>query len=269
MSNSIIAEEAKPAEADTVELTTQYWADLGRRIARRMAEAWGAEWQSHDFDEVHESRDNHAPTAEYRVAERQHLRPLCEDGQWDRYDALKDACRDAWYEELAKQLRIKRRSLFIDDVGYSSEDTRIDRPPRHLLLQDGTTIAGWLSYDDEGPLFTLRVSARAERKIRLPKDAEFLPKASPVKNASTGRLVLRRQNGGYRHWLGRRDVHCGYGITLALPDGHLVSGRYECSLSDRDNDPIFYFTLARGATGEQRVLRMPADAEYVLEGRAL
>jgi len=271
MTNSTIVEEAKPAgDEETAGLTPEYWAALGRRVAKRMAESWGAEWKSHDFDEVHESWGDHAPTAEYREAHKQFLKPLWDDGKDEQYDLLKRVCREAWQEQLAKELRFKRKSLFIDDVGYSSDDWRLGQQERYLLLQDGTTLSGWLGRAEDQPMFTFKVSCSTERRIRIPADAEFLPAPSEVKGlARTARLVLRRDSSGYRHWLAKRDVHCGYGITLVLPTGHLVRGRYECNLSREHNVPAFYFTLARGIAGEVRCLNMPTDAEYLIEGRAL
>src|SRR6185437_3777570 len=155
--------EAKPADEVAVVLTVNYWEAIGRRAAKAVAQGWGAEWKSHSWDEIAEARDSYTPAAEYLAADREHLVPLWNAGEYERCDELMHACRDAWYDELTKQVRVKRKSLFIDDVGYSSEDSRMDRPPRYLLLQDGTTISGWLSYDDEGAFFTFRASVRSEQ----------------------------------------------------------------------------------------------------------
>ncbi|MEA3211283.1 MAG: hypothetical protein QOE70_4340 [Chthoniobacter sp.] len=261
------ATEERTAEG----LTAEQWAELGRTIARKMADSWGAEWKPQYWDDVWEARTGKWAELD---AHRPQLSALWESGEAgddERYDLFKDALYEGWRDELVIRLRSKRDSRSIQDVGLSSQDTRIDRPPRHLMLADGKTIAGYLHEVDGKPRFDFRLSHGKEVSLSIPDDAEFAfqRKCSTGPGMRTDRLRLVHESGGYRHYLGRRDVHCGHGITLVLPDGTAIGGRYECNLHREDCEPVFYFSLAGGTQGFDRCLRMPSDAEYLLEGRAL
>jgi hypothetical protein len=228
------------------------WAELGREIARTMAAAWCAEWRGHCWDDV---------------SEKEPFRSRYERIEGLEYDdrhVLIDACHDAWRRELAGLLRAKRGSRRLDEVWTAND---FNPRPVHLQLDDHSTITGSVSAD--GSQFTFRLSYRAEKTIALTGDEEFAVEPMEKKlNLRTDRLVLTHESSGYRHYLGRRDVHCGRGLTLVLPDNTRIAGRYECNLHRDDCEPVFYFSLAGGIDGVQRCLRMPSDAEYLLEERS-
>jgi hypothetical protein len=229
------------------------WVELGKTIARKQAAGWGAEWKPHYWDDVTE-RERSFESAREKI----------EDLEWEERHALIDACRDAWSAELSALLRAKRGTRTIEQVSWCEVDG--SNPVVHLQLAFHTTITGTLGNENK---FTFRLSRSTEKTIALPADAEFATKPSDKKRfPRTDRLRLEHECSGFRHWLGRRDVHCGYGITLVLPDDTQVPGRYECNPSYEDCVPVFYFTLAGGTEGNQRLMRMPADAEYLIEGRA-
>jgi hypothetical protein len=232
------------------------WAELGREIARKMAEAWGAEWRSHSWDAV-----EYEPL--FQAAAPQ-LEKLWGSEQEDEYYRLKDLCRNAWQEELSERLQYKRGTRLLSDILEGS-----DRHGMHLQLTGHATITGSISTREDGIMFSFRLTTRgAEKTIALPENAEFARESSAKRqHYRTGWLQLRHESSGYRHYLGSRDVHCGRGVTLVLPDNSLIEGRYECSLRGEDSEPLFYFSLAGGIDGTDRVLRMPYDADFLLSNQ--
>lgn len=257
------------------------WAELGRTIARKMAARPGAEWRPHCWDNVTEGEGWHRkPDPDWEAAYPQ-LRALwisanAEDN--DLQDTLRSACLDAWRSELETLLREKRGSR---PMVRSGETWMLgDKPVRsgdwvHLLLACGKTVAVTLDELRTSPetiFVRIELSQHSSSLLALPPSAEFLGKSadSSYPNATTGRrtarLWIEDQGCGMRHKLGSRDVNCGSGLTLALPYGPNIGGRYEANLSvGADNTPCFHFSLAGGIEGVTRVLALPDDAEFVLE----
>ena len=237
------------------------WAELGRAIARKTAEGWGSEWTLHYWDEVEEQNE------QYQTAHNGELDALWKADNDEEYYRLKNLCFNAWKDELARLLRLKRETRTLGEVFanqlYAADGTV------HLQLAGHYTIMGKLSGDAK--YFTFCVSRFGqEAKIGLPLDAEFAAKPMAARSdVKIGRLSLRHESGGYRHYLGHRDLHCGYPLTLVLPCGAQIRGRYESNLTREDCTPVFYFTLAGGTEGTQRLIRLPEDAEFALDGRAL
>lgn len=60
----------------------------------------------------------------------------------------------------------------------------------------------------------------------------------------TGRLNLRKESGGYRHYItnekgNAEEIRCGNFIEVKLGD-QWIQGRYECSLTERDTAARLY-----------------------------
>lgn len=254
-----------PAVAPAGALNEAGWRELGKRIAAQMATGCGAEWKAHSWDDVWEARAGKWPEVDARREEIFALDRSDAEGDYDRGRKYWDAFHDAWRDELARLLREKRGSYGV--APGTAQPTEYVRA--NLLLADGTTISGLLHRDYTR--FSFPISRHGgERTLTVEAGTEFMREPSAKRaGLRTAQLVLEHEGGGYRHYLGRRDVHCGHGITLALPDGETIGGRYECSLTRDDCEPTFYFALAGGTQGVVRCFRMPCTAEYVLEGRAL
>jgi hypothetical protein len=247
-------------ETDAPALDVEGWRELGRSIARRMAQAYRAEWKWFTTDDLTESDKEFE---QYRKAQ---LEPLWNSESSlanDEYYWLRDACVDAWRGELAKELRMKRGSRSRDDVWSDRDPFRAV----HLLLADGTTITGGIRSD--GKHFIFRTGQYSEAEIELPENAEFMVTAALLPQAIwySSPLYLQRESGGFRHYLARRPVHCGSGLTMMLPCGQAIDGRYECNLSRQDCMPVFYFSLAGGIGGTERNIKVPSDVQFKTEER--
>jgi hypothetical protein len=68
------------------------------------------------------------------------------------------------------------------------------------------------------------------------------------------RLELRREESGWRHYLGGEPVHCGSGLELYADDRNnpdtYLRGRYEANLATSGGEPTVWFCTA---VGEVRV----------------
>lgn len=71
-----------------------------------------------------------------------------------------------------------------------------------------------------------------------------------------GEIYLRKELGGYRHYLNEEAIHCGAGIEVKFGDGW-IAGRYECSLSADDTRIKVYSSRYESfVIGEGSVVRM-------------
>ncbi|XHR29878.1 MAG: hypothetical protein ACFUZC_04855 [Chthoniobacteraceae bacterium] len=239
------------------------WAALGCLIAQEMAAGYRAEWKPHYWDEV--ENDN----ARYIAAHDAELSVLWDADNDDEYYRRKRLCRDAWAAELRRILREKRGTLSVNEVWNGTMFSQTV----HLQLADGGTITGTLeripNASPELAGHTMRlcfeVACGEERTLALTSEAEFAPKRwEGAYRGENRQLCLEHEPGGYRHYLGDRDIHCGAGLSLHLPSGEVVDGRYECRLTRDDCTPAFYIALAGDPEwNEQRVIRLPGNAEFL------
>lgn len=78
-----------------------------------------------------------------------------------------------------------------------------------------------------------------------------------------GRLELREDAGGPRHFLDGKPVHAGTGLELMLEDENWLQGRFETS----GHKPFFCFGVK--GTAEEMSARLPEGAILRwLDGRA-
>jgi len=57
------------------------------------------------------------------------------------------------------------------------------------------------------------------------------------------RLVLRQDDGGWRHFLDGEPIHCGRGIEVRLRDGTWLRGAYEASWRDGKPNAVLVFSV--------------------------
>lgn len=80
-----------------------------------------------------------------------------------------------------------------------------------------------------------------------------------------GKLELREDAGGLRHFLAGEGIHAGEILEILLPDGVWLEGRYEWNY-DRENRPLLYLNLGGPWEGDPEkappevVIRIPPEA---------
>jgi hypothetical protein len=68
-----------------------------------------------------------------------------------------------------------------------------------------------------------------------------------------GKLEIREEAGGLRHYLGDEPIHAGDILELLLPDGIWLEGRYEWDFR-RGGQPLFFVALGSDWEGKARSL---------------